>query len=85
MIQNGLAKVKENSSLVKDLNNGGVVNIDNRKYEEHKRIMDLAKRQKLEKQAMNESIDTLRDELNNMKDEFHSIKSMLKTLIDRTE
>lgn len=78
------AKVENNPSLVKDTSNGGVVNTDTKTYQEHKRIMQMAKRNKLEKEAMGDSINRLENELNSMKNDVDSIKSMLKTLIDRT-
>ena len=84
MIKGQYAKVQEDPSLIKDLSNGGVINTDDRKYQEHKRVMELAKRNRLEKDAQSDSINRLEKELNSMKNDFDSMKSMLKTLIDRT-
>lgn len=84
MIKAKYAKIENNPSFVKDVNNGGVINTDTKTYQEHKRIMQLAKRNKLEKEAMGDSINRLENELNSMKNDFDTMKSMLQTLIDRT-
>ncbi len=80
-----LAKIDKRPDLVKDLRTGSVVNIDTKRYLEHKKMMSISRRNELEKQAMSNSISSLNGEINNLKNDVDSIKQMLQILIDRKE
>jgi hypothetical protein len=80
-----LAKIDKRPDLVKDLRTGSVVNIDTKRYLEHKKMMSISRRNELEKQAMSTSISSLNCEINNLKNDVDSIKQMLQILIDRKE
>jgi hypothetical protein len=80
-----LAKIDKRPDLVKDLRTGSVVNIDTKRYLEHKKIMAISRKNEMEKQAMSISISSLNSEINNLKNDVDSIKQMLQILIDRKE
>lgn len=76
-------KIDKHPDLIKDVKNGGVINVDTNKYLEHKKIMAVARRNQAEKTAMAGTIVSLTSELNNLKDDVSAIKQMLTELIDR--
>ena len=80
-----IAKVKDNPGLVKDLVTGAIINVDDYKYQEHKKIMSITRRNLAEKTAMSYSIEHMHGEINNLKQDVDSIKQMLQILIDRKE
>jgi len=80
-----IAKIDKRPDLVKDLRTGSVINVDTKRYLEHKRIMTISRKNVVEKAAMSESIGTLNCEINNMKNDIDNIKQMLQILIDRKE
>jgi hypothetical protein len=80
-----IAKIKDNPGLVKDLVTGAVINVDDYKYQEHKKIMSISRRNMAEKSAMTYSIEHMNGEINNLKQDVDSIKQMLQILIDRKE
>ena len=80
-----IAKIDKRPDLVKDLRTGSVINVDTKRYLEHKRIMTISRKNVVEKTAMSESIGTLNCEINNMKNDIDNIKQMLQILIDRKE
>jgi hypothetical protein len=82
---NTIAKVADNPGLVKDLVTGAVINVDDYKYQEHKKIMSISRRNMAEKSAMTYSIEHMNGEINNLKQDVDSIKQMLQILIDRKE
>ena len=82
---NSIVNVKDNPGLVKDLATGAVINVDEYKYNEHKKLMAMSRRSLAEKQAMSYSIEHLNGEINNLKQDVDSIKQMLQILIDRKE
>jgi hypothetical protein len=80
---NKIAKIDQRPDLVKDLNNGAVINVDTAKYLEHKRFMQINKRTIAERNAVTESVQHLNDEINTLKQQHADLKSMLQILIDR--
>jgi hypothetical protein len=80
-----IAKIDKRPDLVKDLRTGSVINVDTKRYLEHKKFMAISRKNVAEKTAMNESISSLNSEINNLKNDVDSIKHMLQILIDRKE
>ena len=71
-------KVEGKSDLVRDTNSGGaIINTNKNAYE-------IAKRRAAEAQKQRDEIRGATREINNLKCEMHEIKSMLKTLLDKS-
>jgi len=85
MITDELNKVEGYSYLRKDLSNGGVVNVDRKAYEQHMRSRAIAKRNMAEKQINQESINSMRTEIDSIKDDMAEIKTMLLSLMNRNQ
>jgi|Laugrespbdmm15sd_2_1035082.scaffolds.fasta_scaffold55971_2 hypothetical protein len=80
---NTIAKVADHPGLVKDLANGGVINVDEQRYKEHLKVKAIANNSVKEKKAMSYSIEHINGEINNLKQDVDDIKQMLQLLIDR--
>ena len=73
-----LLKVEGKQDLVRDTNSGGaIINTNKSAYE-------IAKRRAAESQKQRDEIRGATREINNLKCEMHEIKSMLKTLLDKS-
>ena len=71
-------KVEGHQSLVRDTNSGGaIINTNKNAYQ-------IAKRIAAEAQKQRDEIRGATREINNLKCEMHEIKSMLKTLLDKS-
>ena len=71
-------KVEGHENLVRDTNSGGaIINTNKNAYE-------IAKRRAAEAQKQRDEIRGSTREINNLKCEMHEIKSMLKTLLDKS-
>tara|TARA_B100000214_G_scaffold215391_1_gene156467 strand:- start:113 stop:340 length:228 start_codon:yes stop_codon:yes gene_type:complete len=71
-------KVEGHENLVRDTNSGGaIINTNKNAYE-------IAKRRAAEAQKQRDEIRGATREINNLKCEMHEIKSMLKTLLDKS-
>lgn len=71
-----LEKVKDFPHLVKDTQNGGVINTDKQAYKEYKRV----RRNMMEKI---QETECMKDELNNLRQEVSNMKSILEKLASR--
>jgi len=69
-------KIEGHKGLVKDLTNGGVINIDKNAYKHYQMSVLAAKKNIEEKQ-------TMQQEINNMKNDINEIKQMLVALINK--
>jgi hypothetical protein len=70
------SKVSNNPSLLKDTNNGGLINIDNsalRDYKEKKRIF----------QKKDKEIELLKESINSLNKDITEIKLFLNQLINK--
>ena len=73
-----ILRVEGNEDLVRDTNSGGaIINTNRNAYE-------IAKRRAAEAQKQRDEIRSANREINNLKCEMHEIKSMLKTLLDKS-
>ena len=71
-------KVEGHENLVRDTNSGGaIINTNKNAYQ-------IAKRRAAEAQKQRDEIRGATREINNLKCEMHEIKSMLKTLLDKS-
>ena len=70
-------KVEGHSDLVRDTNTNAVVNKNRNAYL-------MAKRRAADAQKQRDEIRGATREINNLKCEMHEIKSMLKTLLDKS-
>ena len=71
-------RVEGHESLVRDTSSGGaIINTNKNAYE-------IAKRRAAEAQKQRDEIRGATREINNLKCEMHEIKSMLKTLLDKS-
>ena len=75
-----LVKVSGYGSLVKDLNTGAIVNIDKKSYEQHMIAKNIARQKILEQNATKESISSLQQQVEVLKEDISSIKEMLMQL-----
>ena len=74
----GYLKVEGHENLVRDTSSGGaIINTNKNAYE-------IAKRRAAEAQKQRDEIRGATREINNLKCEMHEIKSMLKTLLDKS-
>ena len=71
-------RVEGKEDLVRDTNSGGsIINTNKNAYQ-------IAKRRAAEAQKQRDEIRGATREINNLKCEMHEIKSMLKTLLDKS-
>lgn len=78
-----LVKVDGHNSLLKDTKNGGIINVDKKTYEQHL-ISKISAKQRLEEHnATKESIATLQQDVESLKNNISSIKDMLIQLIEK--
>jgi hypothetical protein len=75
-----LVKVSGYSGLVKDIKNGGVVNIDKKTYEQHQLSKNLAKQRLQEQSLTKETISNIQQEVETIKNDVSMIKEMLMQL-----
>lgn len=78
-----LVKVSGYGGLAKDLQNGGVVNMDKKAYEQHKLARSIAVRNLEELSTTKSTVQTLQNELDSMKEDIGMIKEMLLTLTQK--
>jgi len=76
MVKNYL-QVDGHDDLVRDTNSTAIINKNKGAYMLAKKRAEAAQRQR-------DAIRTANREINNIKSEMHEIKSMLKTLLDKT-
>ena len=72
-----IIKVEGHTNLVRDVNSNAIINTNKNAYE-------IAKRRAAEAQKQRDEIRGATREINNLKCEMHEIKSMLKTLLDKS-
>lgn len=78
-----LVKVSGHGGLVKDLQNGGVINMDKKAYEQHKLARSIAVKNLEELSNTKNNVQTLQQELDSMKQDIGLIKEMLFTLTQK--
>ena len=78
-----LQKVEGYSSLRKDLSSGGVINIDQAAYNAHQAAKKIALKNLADKKAAEESIATMREEINNMKQDINELKTLMQRILDK--
>ena len=70
-------RVEGKTDLVRDVKSNAIINRNRNAY-------DLAKKRAAEAQKQRDEIRGATREINNLKCEMHEIKSMLKTLLDKS-
>jgi hypothetical protein len=80
---NNLVKIEGKANLVKDLRNGGVINIDKNLYAQYKLSKNIAMKNIKELTTTKTSVETLRVEINTMKEDLETIKNMLHLLTQK--
>jgi hypothetical protein len=78
-----LERVKDFSYLRKDTSNGGVVNVDREAFKSHMAAREAAERRIAEQKVNSESIRSMENEINTIKDDMNDIKMMLTQLINK--
>jgi hypothetical protein len=78
-----LVKIEGYSGLMKDPNNGGVVNVDKRSYEQHKIALMNARNRAKEQSGLKETVETLQQDVNCLKQDINDIKMMLTKLVGK--
>ena len=76
-------KVEGYSNLRKDGYSGGVINVDKNSYIAHQNAKRLALQQLQEKQELKYEVESMRDEINNIKEQVSDIKLLLVQLINK--
>ena len=75
-----LKQVEGYSSLRKDTDNGGVINVDNAAYAQRLATRNLALQRKQELESTKENVSHMNEEINNLKTEVKEIKDLLIAL-----
>jgi hypothetical protein len=78
-----IVKIEGNSNLVKDLRNGGVINVDKNSYDQYKLSKNIAMKNIKELTATKTNVETLQVEINSMKEDLETIKNMLYLLTQK--
>lgn len=78
-----LVKVEGYTNLVKDVHNGGVINLDKKSYEQHKMARNIAMRNIQELAKTKTNVDSLQIEINSIKEDIGMIKEMLFLLTQK--
>lgn len=78
-----LAKVEGFTNLQKDTSAGGVVNTDKRSYDNYIATRNAIRAQKAEADSAKQTVETLSNEINNIKDDLKDIKTILMSLINK--
>jgi predicted mannosyl-3-phosphoglycerate phosphatase (HAD superfamily) len=78
-----LVKVSGYGGLVKDLRNGGVINLDKKSYEQHKLSQKIAMKNIEEITSTKSTVQTLQSELDSLKEDIGLIKEMLFSLTQK--
>lgn len=78
-----LEKVEGFSYLRKDTINGGVVNVDKAAYKSYIVTKQIEERKIAERKVQSEQIQTMQEEINNIKDDISEVKQMLLALINK--
>jgi|NOAtaT_6_FD_contig_41_6132514_length_2484_multi_3_in_0_out_0_2 hypothetical protein len=80
---NNLIKIQGYSNLRKDKTNKGIINVDHNAYQNYLMSKNLVKRNMLEKEQAQQTISSMQEEINNIKDDIGDIKTMLQHLINK--
>lgn len=78
-----IVKIEGTSNLVKDLRNGGVINVDKNSYDQYKLSKNIAMKNIKELTATKTNVETLQVEINSMKEDLETIKNMLYLLTQK--
>lgn len=78
-----IVKIEGKPNLIKDLSNGGVINIDKNSYDQYKLSKNIAMKNIKEITATKTTVETLQGELNCMKEDLETIKNMLYLLTQK--
>jgi hypothetical protein len=78
-----IVKIEGTANLVKDLRNGGVINVDKNSYDQYKLSKNIAMKNIKELTATKTNVETLQVEINSMKEDLETIKNMLYLLTQK--
>jgi hypothetical protein len=78
-----IVKIEGTTNLVKDLRNGGVINVDKNSYDQYKLSKNIAMKNIKELTATKTNVETLQVEINSMKEDLETIKNMLYLLTQK--
>jgi hypothetical protein len=78
-----IAKVDGYGGLAKDLQNGGVINVDKKSYEQHKLSKTIALKNIEEISTTKLTVNSLQTELDFLKQDIREIKQMLFSLTQK--
>ena len=78
-----LVNVEGYTNLKKDTSSGGVVNVDKRSYNDYLSTRNIVKQRRLEEENTRISVESLQNEINNIKGDLNDIKTLLMTLVNK--
>ena len=78
-----IVKVEGYGGLAKDLQNGGVINVDKKSYEHHKLAKTIALKNIEEISTTKLTVNSLQTELDSLKQDIGEIKQMLFSLTQK--
>lgn len=78
-----MLKVEGFSNLMKDPTTGGVVNVDQKLYNNYKTQKQLALQKTLQHKIAEQNISSMQDEINTIKSDVQDIRNMLIELLKK--
>jgi len=76
-------KVKDQNSLVRDTRSNAILNVDEVEYEKYRYMKNVRQRQNLEKQIQKDEINTLQQDVENIKSELFGMKDLLLQVLEK--
>lgn len=78
-----LKPIKDHEHLIKDTNNGGVINDDVRAFQSYKAEKAIKQRELAERKAVKAEMNQVNEDINSIRNELHELKHLLVQLVNK--
>jgi hypothetical protein len=76
-------KVRDREGLVRDMQSGAIVNVDESSWQAHQNAKKIRDKQNLEKQIQKDKINNLQQDVENIKSELFGMKDLLLQVLEK--